>query len=75
MKHAAIGPISIHFPDQIETNDDLVREFPDWDLELIASKTGIRQRYIAGPNECASDLGSGGCDEAVRGKQYLARFD
>ena len=30
---------------------------PKWDMDLIASKTGIYNRHIAGPNECASDLG------------------
>ncbi len=57
MKHAAVGPIAIHLPERIETNDDLQREFPKWDLPLIESKTGIRQRHIAGPEECSSDLG------------------
>ncbi len=57
MKHAAIGPISVHLPERIETNDDLAAEFPRWDLDLIFSKTGIAQRHVAAPGECASDLG------------------
>ena len=56
MKHASIGPIAVHFPNRIETNADLAQEFPGWDLDLIASKTGIKQRYIAAEGECASDL-------------------
>ena len=31
--------------------------FPDWDMELIFEKTGIRARHVAAPDECASDLG------------------
>ena len=57
VKFAAIGPIAVHFPERVETNDDLKALFPNWDLEAIQSKTGIFQRYIAGPNECSSDLG------------------
>lgn len=57
MNYAAIGPISVHLPERIETNDDLKREFPSWDLDLIAAKTGIFQRHIAADHECASDLG------------------
>ena len=53
---AQIGPISVHFPERVETNEQLQAEFPDWDLGLIAEKTGIHQRYIAGPQETASDL-------------------
>ncbi len=57
MKHAAIGPIAIHLPERVETNDDLRALFPKWDLDLIYSKTGIAARHIAAPDECASDLG------------------
>ncbi len=57
MKHAAVGPIAVHLPERVETNDDLAALFPRWDLDLIYSKTGIRARHIAAPGECASDLG------------------
>lgn len=57
MKYAAIGPISVHLPEKVETNEQLQAEFPNWDMDLIASKTGIYRRHIAGPDECASDLG------------------
>lgn len=53
---AEIGPISVHFPEHLETNEQLQAEFPEWDLEVIAEKTGIRSRYIAAPDETASDL-------------------
>lgn len=57
MKYAAIGPIAIHLPEKVETNEHLAAEFPQWDLDLIYSKTGIRARHIAAADECASDLG------------------
>jgi len=56
VKFAAIGPIGIHFPSRVETNDDLQREHPEWDLQAIAEKTGIYQRYVVAPDECSSDL-------------------
>lgn len=57
MPYAAIGPIAVHFPERIETNAQLAAEYDGWDMELIYSKTGIAQRYVAAPGECASDLG------------------
>lgn len=57
MPYAALGPIAVHFPARVETNEQLARQFPEWDIELIACKTGIDQRYIAAEGECASDLG------------------
>ena len=56
MKHAALGPIAIHLPERVETNEQLQEEFPGWDMQLIAEKTGIKARHIAAPDECASDL-------------------
>jgi len=55
--YASIGPIAIHLPAQVETNDDLQREFPDWDMPLIGAKTGVAERHLAAPDETASDLG------------------
>ena len=57
MKFAAIGPIAVHLPEKVEDNDALAAEFPRWNMPLIQAKTGIRQRHIAAPDECASDLG------------------
>jgi 3-oxoacyl-[acyl-carrier-protein] synthase-3 len=51
-----ITQISTALPAFIETNGDLAIEFPEWSVEKIASKTGINQRHIAGPNEFTSDL-------------------
>jgi 3-oxoacyl-[acyl-carrier-protein] synthase-3 len=57
VKHAAIGPIAVHFPERVETNDQLQTAQPGWDMKIIGSKTGIFKRYIAAPDECSSDLG------------------
>jgi 3-oxoacyl-[acyl-carrier-protein] synthase-3 len=57
VNYAAIGPVVVHLPETVETNEQLQREFPSWDMDLIFAKTGIAQRHVAGPRECASDLG------------------
>ena len=57
MKYAAIGPVAIHLPEKVENNDYLAAQFPKWNMEMIYAKTGIRERHIAAPNECSSDLG------------------
>ncbi|MDA0657695.1 MAG: ketoacyl-ACP synthase III [Planctomycetota bacterium] len=57
MNYAAIGPIVSFLPPRVETNEQLAQEFPDWDVDLIARKTGILQRHIADPDVCSSDLG------------------
>ncbi|MFG0261684.1 MAG: ketoacyl-ACP synthase III [Novipirellula sp. JB048] len=56
MPHAQLGPIAVHLPTRVETNAQLQADFPNWDLPLIAEKTGIHQRHIAAPRETSSDL-------------------
>ena len=56
MKYAAVGPVSVWLPDRIETNEELERENPGWNMQDIASKTGIYKRHIAAPDQCSSDL-------------------
>ncbi|EMI22537.1 3-oxoacyl-(acyl-carrier-protein) synthase III [Rhodopirellula maiorica SM1] len=56
MPHAQLGPIAVHLPSRVETNEQLQADFPNWDIALIAEKTGIHQRHIADEKETASDL-------------------
>lgn len=56
MKFAKVGPISVWLPEKVETNEDLKREHPGWNMASIAEKTGIHRRHVAAPGECSSDL-------------------
>lgn len=53
---AYIKAISYYLPERILTNEELSRDFPEWSVEKIASKIGIRQRHIVAKEETASDL-------------------
>ena len=53
---AAVRAIEYHLPEGVLTNDELAGAFPGWTPAKIADKTGIVQRHIAAPQECASDL-------------------
>ncbi|MBN1910147.1 MAG: ketoacyl-ACP synthase III [Pirellulales bacterium] len=57
MPFAALGPIAVHLPDRVEDNAALAAEFPEWPMDVIEAKTGVVARHVAGPDECASDLG------------------
>ena len=54
---AAVRAIEYYLPERTETTADLSTEFPDWSVDKIEEKTGIRERHIAAANECSSDLG------------------
>lgn len=51
-----IKAISYYLPERVVTNEDIVRDFPEWSIEKIASKVGINKRHIAGLNETAVDM-------------------
>lgn len=53
---AFIKAISYYLPEKILTNEDLIKEFPEWTVEKIASKVGVTERHIVAENETASDL-------------------
>jgi len=53
---AYIKGISYYLPEKILTNEDLVKEFPEWTVEKVASKIGIVKRHISAEGELASDL-------------------
>jgi len=56
---ARIQVIASYLPDNRLANEDLAREFGDWDAVKIYEKTGIKERRISDPDECASDLAVG----------------
>lgn len=53
---AYIKAISYYLPLQILSNEDLVKEFPEWSAEKIAGKIGIGIRHLSAPDETASDM-------------------
>jgi 3-oxoacyl-[acyl-carrier-protein] synthase-3 len=53
---AAITAIEYYLPPRVLTTEQLASEFPEWSVEKIDEKTGIHERHIAGPDQCASDL-------------------
>lgn len=52
---AFIKAISYYLPEKIVTNEDLVSDFPEWTVDKIIEKVGVRQRHIAG-DEKISDM-------------------
>jgi len=53
---AVIRAIEYYLPESVLTTAALAAEFPDWSVEKIDKKTGIAERHVAAPGECASDL-------------------
>ena len=53
---AYIKAISYILPDSVLTNEYLATQYPEWGIDKISSKTGIKERRIAADDETALDL-------------------
>ena len=51
-----IKDIAYYLPERIVTNDELVKDFPEWSVDKIAEKVGDNERRVASDDETATDL-------------------
>ncbi len=53
---AYIRAISYYLPETVCTNEQLVAEFPEWDIDKVYNKVGVRERHLASEDQTAGDL-------------------
>ncbi len=53
---AFIKAISYYLPERVVTNEELVKEFPEWSVDKVAQKVGVDSRHIAAEDETAGDM-------------------
>lgn len=56
MNKAYLKAFSYYLPEREVTNEEIIREFPEWSVEKVAEKVGVFSRHIAGEKETAGDL-------------------
>jgi len=58
-----IKDIEFYLPDNIVTNEDIKKENPTWDMDLVKERSGVEKRHIARNNETALDLSFEACNK------------
>ena len=53
---AYIKAISYYLPERVVTNEELVKEFPEWSVDKVAQKVGVDSRHLAADDETAGDM-------------------
>lgn len=53
---AFIKGISYYLPKRVVSNEELLKEFPEWSVEKVAQKVGVDSRHLAAENETAGDM-------------------
>ncbi|MCI9607831.1 MAG: ketoacyl-ACP synthase III [Muribaculaceae bacterium] len=74
MAESYIKAISYYLPSTVKTNDDLVKEFPEWTVEKIASKVGVNSRHLAG-SESISDMATAAALNLFQENPRISRED
>jgi 3-oxoacyl-[acyl-carrier-protein] synthase-3 len=62
---ATIAATEYFLPAMVLANDGVSKDHADWTPDKIYEKTGIRERHIASPDECASDLAVLACEKLI----------
>ena len=66
---AKIRQIGVHLPEQIVSNEDLKKEFPDADFDKFEETVGVKSRHLAKKGETALDLGE------IAAKKFIDKCD
>ena len=53
---AYIKAISYYLPERVLTNEELIKEFPEWSVDKVAAKVGVNSRHLAAADETAGDM-------------------
>lgn len=53
---AYIKSISYYLPEKVITNEELVKDFPEWNAEKVTAKVGINKRHLSAKDETAGDM-------------------
>ena len=54
--NAYVKAISYYLPKKVITNEELLKEFPEWSVDKVAAKVGVMSRHIADIKETAGDM-------------------
>jgi len=66
MKNLAIKGISVALGSNCEGNEILEHKHPDWNIDRIAARTGIEQRFLAEAGETGFDLATTATERLFR---------
>lgn len=61
-----IEKIVYHLPKIIISNEELKKENPHWNIDKVAKKSGVNQRYVTKKSETAFDLAKAACDKLIQ---------
>jgi 3-oxoacyl-[acyl-carrier-protein] synthase-3 len=70
-----ISSIAYYLPENVETGSELKKDNPDWDIDQIEEKTGIKTRYISDNDQTALDMSVIAAESLLQHKVNIKDID
>jgi 3-oxoacyl-[acyl-carrier-protein] synthase III len=70
-----ISSIAYYLPENVETGSELKKDNPDWDIDKIEEKTGIKTRYISDNDQTALDMSVIAAESLLQHKVNIKDID
>lgn len=51
-----IKGISYYLPERVVSNEELLRDFPEWSVDKVAAKVGVNSRHLSAKEETPGDM-------------------
>jgi len=73
--YSIISDIQYYLPSRLLSNEDLVSDNPDWRMDDIEKKTGIKNRYICEDNQTSKDIALLACEKLFKNNIKRSEID
>ena len=73
--YSIISDIQYYLPSRLLSNEDLVSENPDWRMDDIEKKTGIKNRYICEDSQTSKDIALLACEKLFNNNIKRSEID
>ena len=73
--YSKISDIQYYLPPKLLSNEDLVLDNPDWKMDDIEKKTGVKYRYICEDNQTSKDIAVLACEKLFKNSVKRSEID
>ena len=73
--YSKISDIQYHLPPKLLSNKDLESDNPDWKMDDIEKKTGVKYRYICENNQTSKDIAVLACEKLFNNSVKRSEID
>ena len=73
--YSIISDIQYYLPSRLLSNEDLVSDNPDWRMDDIEKKTGIKNRYICEDSQTSKDIAFLACEKLFKNNIKRSEID